>query len=424
MADVKGLLADPEFQKLDMPTQKSTLGKLDPEFSTLSDGDYVKFRAGMTKPVAPSKDTRLPFGKFGAGPHKSFAETVGPDTALGKTATFLGKASNYLPSAESVMAGGVPAEGATAGLAAVGKRAVGIGASVGTGYSVDKGLEHLGAPWWVREGLAGAAALFVGSKMSPEIAAKVEEGLQSTGLKGQIKKWLIGKTPKDEAYDMFEKAEGRKPVTFEDKALAEARAAKIKADIRKTVFDADKVAKPPKEAARPGTGSTVKKFGGTAEPGRDLPRSGSKPAGKAAKWEGGSIREQKANEPPTWETVGKETSAPENVSRGTSVESETRYSSTAEGGQTSSRNLDLGKVGEVQAKAKDLAAARRFKETGLTREKIKNMTEAEWDAHRVEINKIRKAKGQPQLERLREGPNRRTFAELKADFLRAFDRLE
>jgi hypothetical protein len=51
--DVKRLLADPDFQKLDLATQKPTLGKLDPRFSALSDGDYLKFLAGMDAATKP-----------------------------------------------------------------------------------------------------------------------------------------------------------------------------------------------------------------------------------------------------------------------------------------------------------------------------------------------------------------------------------
>lgn len=47
MADVKGLLADPEFQKLDTATQKATLGRVDPAFSGLSDSDFASFRTRM-----------------------------------------------------------------------------------------------------------------------------------------------------------------------------------------------------------------------------------------------------------------------------------------------------------------------------------------------------------------------------------------
>lgn len=58
MADVKGLLADPEFQKLDPSIQKSTLGKLDPEFSSLTDDQFNQFKEKLSPRKEPRrKDT-------------------------------------------------------------------------------------------------------------------------------------------------------------------------------------------------------------------------------------------------------------------------------------------------------------------------------------------------------------------------------
>lgn len=47
MADVKGLLSDPEFKQLDLATQKSVLGRLDPDFAGLSDADFQTFTRKM-----------------------------------------------------------------------------------------------------------------------------------------------------------------------------------------------------------------------------------------------------------------------------------------------------------------------------------------------------------------------------------------
>jgi hypothetical protein len=57
------------------------------------------------------KDTRANFGTFSKGPHKSFADTVGHDTFLGKTADFLGGVSRFLPSNESMIGAAAPATG-------------------------------------------------------------------------------------------------------------------------------------------------------------------------------------------------------------------------------------------------------------------------------------------------------------------------
>lgn len=53
MPNVKGLLADPEFNKLDPMQQRHVLGQVDPQFSQLSDEDYQTFRQKVT-PVTPS----------------------------------------------------------------------------------------------------------------------------------------------------------------------------------------------------------------------------------------------------------------------------------------------------------------------------------------------------------------------------------
>ena len=55
MADVNGLLADPEFKKLDNATQRTVLGRIDPAFNSLSDSDYLSFRDRMQAPSTFSK---------------------------------------------------------------------------------------------------------------------------------------------------------------------------------------------------------------------------------------------------------------------------------------------------------------------------------------------------------------------------------
>ncbi len=60
MADVKGLLADPDFQKLDAATQKTVLGRVDSAFSGLSDSDFQSFVQRMQPASAPSLSSRLP----------------------------------------------------------------------------------------------------------------------------------------------------------------------------------------------------------------------------------------------------------------------------------------------------------------------------------------------------------------------------
>jgi len=50
MPDVKGLLSDPEFQRLDLPTRKMALGRLDPELGKLSDQDFQAFSQRLSGP--------------------------------------------------------------------------------------------------------------------------------------------------------------------------------------------------------------------------------------------------------------------------------------------------------------------------------------------------------------------------------------
>lgn len=85
----------------------------------------------------------------------------------------------------------------------------------------------------------------------------------------------------------------------------------------------------------------------------------------------------------------------------------------------SSRELNPGKVINAQSAAKTQALAKRFKGIGMTPEQVSSMTEAEYNAHRVEENAVRKAQGLPLMDPVRPGPNRRNFAELKADIVQA-----
>lgn len=71
MPNVKGLLADPEFNKLDPMQQRHVLGQVDPQFSQLSDEDYQTFRQKVM-PVTPAP----------AGIWDRFKKTVTTDSPL------------------------------------------------------------------------------------------------------------------------------------------------------------------------------------------------------------------------------------------------------------------------------------------------------------------------------------------------------
>jgi hypothetical protein len=262
MPDVKGLINDPEFQKLDMGMQKSTLGKLDPEFSTLSDGDFVKFRAGMMQPSGERNPAE-----------KLLSET--PFFQRSHTAVEAFKKGKYKDAAGNALAAGyelVKPEVETIGMieggrgvlgagkaliAGKARPALGLATALGAGYAVDKGLDYIGAPWWVREGLAGAAAIAVGSKVSPESAAVLEEKMGQTRFGKLIDKYLGKPTDDKEAFARFEKNYGRKPTTVEDRELATAELDKIKKDIRDTVFKKPEVEKPTESKAGPTAGAKV-----------------------------------------------------------------------------------------------------------------------------------------------------------------------
>jgi hypothetical protein len=198
MADLKGLLSDPDFQKLDLATQKSTLGRLDKDFSTLSDADYTKFRDTLVArgagPPSTSTDTRADWGTWSSKQHKSFAETFPKIGKYTKPVTdVLAKVSEYVPNADEAVGLGVPVEGVASGVAALGKRAVGVGASLLAGYGVRKGAKELGAPEILADALGGAAGVWLGGRISPEAAKQVENLYKDKGIgavKNLLKNWL------------------------------------------------------------------------------------------------------------------------------------------------------------------------------------------------------------------------------------------
>src|SRR5271169_3580549 len=59
MADIRGLLSDPQFNALDAATQKQVLGRVDPAFASLSDADFQQFKTKVSRPTPPTKPTDL-----------------------------------------------------------------------------------------------------------------------------------------------------------------------------------------------------------------------------------------------------------------------------------------------------------------------------------------------------------------------------
>ncbi len=71
MGDLNGLLNDPEFQKLDVPTQKQALSRVDPDFGKLSDQDFAAFKA---KAVPAKSGIGEAMGSFASG----FGQGINP----------------------------------------------------------------------------------------------------------------------------------------------------------------------------------------------------------------------------------------------------------------------------------------------------------------------------------------------------------
>jgi hypothetical protein len=85
---------------------------------------------------------------------------------------------------------------------------------------------------------------------------------------------------------------------------------------------------------------------------------------------------------------------------------------------TASRDMDPGKIENMQAHEKNVKMAARFKSLGMTPEQVSKMTESEYEQHRIAENLVRKQKGLSQFQKPRPGPHRRSFAELKTDIVR------
>lgn len=58
MADLKGLLSDPQFQQLTPGTQKQVLGRIDPGFGNLSDAEFTQFKQRLG--VSPAQQPATP----------------------------------------------------------------------------------------------------------------------------------------------------------------------------------------------------------------------------------------------------------------------------------------------------------------------------------------------------------------------------
>lgn len=299
----------------------------------------------------------------------------------------------------------------------IGRAALGTAAGIGSGYGVYKGAEYLGAPPFIAEILGGLAAIKIGGKFSPESAAKIESALKDGGVRGWLQRLWSG-TKEDEAVEFYRQQHGIPPeqvLTGKEKLTARAEAAAFKAQVKKMVQEAEsgEIAKPFKPF-KPNAGiSRQLDLGKASGP---MEQYGSAPSRIAGRTSTTAEKIKAAQEAEKEEVAEK---ASKKAQEGTAAPPGKRYTSTAEAKQTSSREIDLGRVGEAQAKVKDRAMATRLKSAGLTPETVAKMTETEYLQYLKQENEARKAAGLGRFDPPRPGPNRRTFAELKADIIRA-----
>lgn len=225
MADIKGLLNDNEFKGLDVPTQKQVLGKIDPDFASLSDEDFNSFKTRLSAPPETGLATATPTG-ISPGHGRSLAvralQAAGanPNTFdkiedFGKGASQLtGQGQRTIINGEEVNASPVFVPGAPEGLAAsaisMGRKAMGVAGGLLTGYATHKTAKELGAAIGfpgAGEALGEILGAVVGGKVAgaiaPEAAAQVESLLKTKGIgavRSLVKSWV---TPASEAEGGF-----------------------------------------------------------------------------------------------------------------------------------------------------------------------------------------------------------------------------
>ncbi len=117
--------------------------------------------------------------------------------------------------------------------AAIGKGAVSLGAGMGVGYGVDRGLSYLGAPDWVAHDAGIGVATIVGARLGmPE---GMIERMRSGGLRGLISDIINGpaKAPtENESFQLFRERYGSAPQTGAEKLRARVEASEFKRSVK------------------------------------------------------------------------------------------------------------------------------------------------------------------------------------------------
>ncbi len=134
-------------------------------------------------PIAPEGLHTIPVAPWGfpsTQPHKSFADTFGHDTTVGKAADFISGASNFLPSNDAMIGASAPAVATGGGASGLIKRAITLGGGMATQWGVEKGLRMMGVSEPLVRVLSDAAGFGVASRGGHGKAA--ERPIETTDL--------------------------------------------------------------------------------------------------------------------------------------------------------------------------------------------------------------------------------------------------
>ncbi len=197
MADIKGLLADPQFNQLDHATQRQVLGRMDPVLGQLSEPDYQTFRLRMggtsapgTPPLPYMLQPGVPTPSTGTETEErqkyydTYHQDPGPGFMHNKQGTeeFLGAsiAGTGAPAITAGVEGGLGA-----GISALGhsikKAAVDALTGAVSGYVAQKGTHALGVPDWLSDAAGLAAGMYGWSK-----ADLIQNFMKETLDKGEV----------------------------------------------------------------------------------------------------------------------------------------------------------------------------------------------------------------------------------------------
>ena len=234
------------------------IAKLDK--GALTDADIAKFdAAGSQKPKlsdrAKDKAKHSLTGGLSqeerAAPPKGYSMAEMASDAYSGPLAIMGLEGAGAAGAGLVKAGGQLLKGSVGPALQAARPALGIAASFGTGAAVHKLAIAAGAPEWVAESVAAAAAGYAGERvgLSPEMRAKIKV----SGVKGLIKEWIEGSgaPPKPSAVEAFWKdAHPGEPVPAPGKAFEDARA-ELMEYRRRAALKLREAAKSPKTTKSP-----------------------------------------------------------------------------------------------------------------------------------------------------------------------------